>query len=389
MSLRFDRLKTFSTTGAICACLATTGCTDLGGGTADETGNDPTGDPDGTGSEMGQPTFADAQDAAEVEYRDDLAMHPGCSTEGLSYSPAAIDGYKCAAKDYTGAEDPSKPIILLIHGNSDTPSGWEAFDPEGACDEVRGEEGADELAEIFSSNGFRTLAIDMRFDRGDDPDTDNDTENAAKNMDHGWGVPLAMHFIRTAMEANPDRRFVVLGFSFGVTTARDALRRLLVKDGFNAFAQLDHAFYMAGANHGVSSFPLCGVNPTMRGRVTCEMGDRAAYSPTPFLIPLNGAGGAFETPCGDGEQAFGEAVCDGAMVEYTTVVMQDLDNGEQQDLFVSEASSALQGADNRTIGLNDFDKTNYFFCGLFRNHYGTVRNATAHAIIAEKLGFTL
>ena len=30
------------------------------------------------------------------------------------------------------------------------------------------------------------------FDLVDDPDTNNETENAAKNMDHGWGVPIAL-----------------------------------------------------------------------------------------------------------------------------------------------------------------------------------------------------
>jgi hypothetical protein len=146
---------------------------------------------------------------------------------------------------------------------------------------------------------------------------------------------------------------------------------------------------MAGANHGVSSFPLCSTNPTMRGTVVCEMGDRASYSPTYFTKPLNGPSGEFETPCGDGEMAFGESVCDGATVEYTTVVMEDLPGGEQQDLFVSEASAALKGADNRTLGLNDFDKTNYFFCGLFKNHYGATRNEVALGFVAEKLGFSL
>ena len=129
-----------------------------------------------------------------------------------------------------------------------------------------------------------------------------------------------------------------------------------------------------------------GFPPTMRGAVTCEMGDRAAYSPTHFTEPLNGPSGEFETPCSDGEMAYGASVCDGAVTESTTIVMQDLEDGEQQDLFVSETSAALEGADNRTIGLNDFDQTNYFVCGLFRNHYGAVRSQAALSIVREKLG---
>ncbi len=399
---------------ALLTSLLVSGCTDLGGGDTDgetaspTSGGDTSGPGDGTdnpddttgttndessdGDETGTgtpdlPSFDDAQDAAEVNYRDDLAAHVGCSVEGLAYTPASIDGYPCAAKDYTDQEDTSKPIVLLVHGNSDTPDSWETFDPAGSCKAPLGGEGGEQLAEVLAANGFRTVAADLRFDLVDEPDTNNDTENAARNMDHGWAVPIAQSFIRTMMEENPDRRFVVVGFSLGATVTRDALRRLIVNEGFNPYPQIDHAFILAGPNHGVSSFPLCGTNPTMRGTVTCEMGNRAAYSPTYFTIPLNGPEGAHETPCSDGVDAFGHDVCQGHTLEWTTIVMEDLDGGEQQDLFVSETSSALLGADNRTIGLNDFDTSNYFFCGLFRNHYGAVRSTAAHGIIGEKLGF--
>ena len=46
----------------------------------------------------------------------------------------------------------------------------------------------------------------------------------------------------------------------------------------------------------------------MRGRVTCELGDRTSYVQTAFHKPLNGPDGAFETPCLDGDNAFGHAV---------------------------------------------------------------------------------
>lgn len=339
----------------------------------------------------------DPSDATSVSYRDDLAAHPGCTTEGLGYQAAVLPDYRCAARDFStelgGTDAPGAPVVLLVHGNSDAPDSWMAYAPETPCTDEGGNprvgatENAPMLAERLVSAGVRTYAVDLRFDRVDDPATNNETENAAKNMDHGWAVPITQHFIRSAMEAHPDRRFVIMGFSLGVTVARDALRRLAVNDGFDVFSRLDHAIYLAGANHGVSSFALCGSNPTMRGRVACEMGNRAAFAPTDFLRPLNGAEGEYETPCADGESAFGlEGACGGNTVQYTTIVMEDLPGGEQQDLFVSEASSALRGADNRTIGLNDVDESNYFFCGLFRNHYGAARSEAALEVVRQALG---
>jgi pimeloyl-ACP methyl ester carboxylesterase len=335
---------------------------------AEDCGDTPFGD---------EPSLTDGDNPAPdvIAYRE-LAGHPGCSTEGLSYPAASIPGYQCAAKDYTGTEDPSKPIVLLIHGNSDRPHGWEA-NVDTTCDDPGSTQGVDMLAERLRDAGYRTYAIDMRPDLGDDPDGNNDDENAAKNMDHGWGVPLAQHFIRSVADAYPDRRISLAGFSFGVTVIRDALRRMDVVDGAPLWHRIEDLMLLAGGNHGVSTFRLCGANPTMRGQVTCEMGDRAAFSPTPFLTTLNGADGSFETPCGDGGLAFGRDVCEGNTIDYTTIVMQDIPGGTQQDLFVSEASAALSGADNVTIGLNDFDESDYFFCGLFKNHYGAARSLVA------------
>ncbi len=332
-----------------------------------------------------------------MSYRDDLAAHPGCTTAELSYPAAQIPGYRCAARDFTaelgGTPNPAAPMVLLVHGNSDKPDSWLAYAPSTPCTDADGvpvvgaTEGRPMLAERLVSAGVPTLAVDLRFDQVDEPATNNDTENAAKNMDHNWAVPIVQHFIRSAMEANPTRRFVVVGFSLGATVVRDALRRLLVNEGYNAFARLNDVILMAGANHGVSSFALCGANPTMRGTVACQMGNRAAYEPTDFMRPLNGPGGAWETPCADGDTAFGRSgVCEGNAVSYTTIVMQDLPGGEQQDLFVSEASSRLNGADNRTIGLNDVDESNYFFCGLFRNHYGAARSEAALDIVRQAVG---
>ncbi|MBO6935920.1 MAG: alpha/beta fold hydrolase [Deltaproteobacteria bacterium] len=322
--------------------------------------------------------------ADAISYRA-LATHPGCTTDGLSYEPASIAGYQCAAKAYpVSGEDTSKPIVLLIHGNSDTPGVWESFTASG-CDTAGATEGVPMLAENLASRGFRVLAIDMRHDQVTDPADDNERYNAAKNMDHGWGVPIAQHFIRSVLEAYPGRKISLVGHSFGVTVIRDALRRLDVNEGYDVWPRIEDVVLLAGGNHGVSSYGLCAANETMRGEVTCEMGNRDAFAPTPFLGQLNGPSGAWETPCADGLTAYGRDVCGGNAVDYTTIVMQDIPDGTQQDLFVSEASSRLAGADNRLIGLNDFDETNYFFCGLLKNHFGPARALAGISVILEKL----
>ncbi len=59
------------------------------------------------------------------------AIHPGCTTDGLAYTPANIPGYRCAARQFEFppgvTEDTSKPIVILVHGNSDSPNGWMKF----------------------------------------------------------------------------------------------------------------------------------------------------------------------------------------------------------------------------------------------------------------------
>lgn len=328
----------------------------------------------------GAEPFADA-----ISYRDDLGAHPGCSSAGLAGTPASIAGYSCAALDFTTNEDPSKPIVILVHGNSDTPRGWQtSSDP--SCEPPGAMQGAPMVAERLAAAGHRVIALDMRAALVDDPAGNNDTENAAKNMSHGWGVPLAQHLIESVLAAYPDRQVSVVGFSFGVTVVRDALRRIDVNDGVDLWPRLDDVVLLAGGNHGVSTYPLCGSNPTMRGQVTCEMGDRAAFAPTPFLAALNGEEGAWETPCGPDGNAFGRDVCGGHAVEYTTLVMEDIPGGTQQDTFVSQASSALRGARNLTVGLTDFDTSDYFFCGLFKDHYGAARSAAALDVIVGALG---
>ena len=125
----------------------------------------------------------------------------------------------------------------------------------------------------------------------------------------------------------------------------------------------------------------------MRGIIACELGDRVAFTPTPFNTPINGPDGAWETPCSDGDSAFGQkGACNGHKVTYTTVVMQDVSQGTYQDEFVSEGSAKLNGATNLTIGLTDNDLSNYFYNGLFKNHMGSIRSEAALKIIVKALG---
>lgn len=135
----------------------------------------------------------------------------------------------------------------------------------------------------------------------------------------------------------------------------------------------------------------------MRGLVTCEMGQRNQYTQTAFHRPLNGPpidgevafGGWFETPCADGDYAFGKRdACGDHAVQYTSITMQDLENGTQQDEFVSEHASRLyptECANNVITGLSDFDTSGYFFNGFFRNHYGSVRSERGLAKIMTAL----
>ncbi|HSO38784.1 MAG TPA: hypothetical protein VLT33_39915, partial [Labilithrix sp.] len=174
----------------------------------------------GTGAAAiaGDPTKNEANKDA-IPYRD-LASHPGCTVEGLAtrkasaYVPATIPGYTCAAKAYPLTnDDPKKPIILLMHGNSSTPADWEKF-PADAADALP------MLADRLVAQGFRVLAVDVRYDKVDDPHADNKTENAGLNFDHGWAVPILQHFIDSVMTAFPDRQLSLAAFSVGPTIAR-------------------------------------------------------------------------------------------------------------------------------------------------------------------------
>ena len=365
--------------------------------TAGDAGGHPaTGNDSGTlGSDGGtppDPSMAANHDA--ITYRD-LASHPGCTTDGLSYPPAQIGAYRCAAKAYplVVAEDTSKPIVIMLHGNSSTPGDWEVCTPgTGATSKcVPPSMSPPMLSERLVAAGVRAYAVDLRMDKTDDPTTnDPKTGNPAHNMSHGWAVPILEHMIESVIGAYPQRQLAIVGFSMGPTVIRDALRRLH-RRGVKPFEHIHSLVLASGANHGVSSYrKKCGdpanpLNVTMAGTVACEMGDLVAFTLTPFLTSLNGTDGAWETPCSDGNTAYGQSnICGGHTVHYTTVVMQDPPMGALQDEFVSQKSSALLGADNKTVSLADQDQTGYFY-NLFKNHYGAIRSEAGLGIIVTAL----
>ena len=336
-------------------------------------------------------------------------VHPGCSTAGLSYTAASIPGYPCAAKAYPFpegvTEDTSKPIVILVHGNSDTPDSWEAFlhpDPGSLQGFQADTVVRDQLAELLPAAGYRTIAVDMRIDLVDDPG--GATGNTAKNIDHGWGVPITQELIKQVINANPGRQVSIIGFSLGATVLRDALRRLFVQYqddlwDINVLSRVDDVIAASGGHHGVKTFTaLCGNFTTMNGTAACEFGQLNTYTQTVFHAPLNGPaataqgevfGGWYETPCADGSYAFGlRDACEGNVIDYTTITMQDIANGQQQDEFVSEHSSRLypvECASNVITSLDDYDSSAYFFNGFFRNHFGSARSVKGLMLIQQAL----
>lgn len=362
-------------------------------------------------------------------YRDDLATHPGCVSRSAydansepfsndneadvpSGSSAVIAGYPCAAKAYDQAsEDTSKPIIILVHGNSSGVTSFEEyFNAALAGTEVSTGAGftftvdsstREQLAAKLIAAGYRVIGYDGRVDLVTtltDWDADAATGNPFLSIDHGWNVPMVQRLLKSVMSNNPTRKVSIVAFSLGATSARDALRRLYnehkasAEGAVNPFAQLQDVILLSGAHHGISSYPTCGTFSHMRGTVSCELGDRAAFEPTYFTQPINGPGDLFSTPCADGSFAFGEGdQCEDNVVTYTTVTMRDVAEGVYQDEFVSESSSGLDMpgcVTNELIGLEDFDASGYFFTsapGFFANHFGAARSDAAMQIILDKL----
>ena len=319
-----------------------------------------------------------------ITYRDDLATHPGCTSEGIEtrvavdgkpagYTAAVLPDFPCSAKAYPAPanDDPNKAIIVLVHGNSSTPLDWEAYADDPA------DPNTPMIADRLVADGYRVFAADFRFDKVDDP-ADQMTGNPAKNFDHGWASPILERLLKSLHAQYPTRMINLAGFSLGTTIIRDSLRRMHHR-GEKPF-EFVHALHLAsGANHGVSTYaalctdPANPTNKTMRGTVACQLGNRDNFAETPFSTPLNGPSGDWETPCADGLHAYGQNnVCGGNKILYTTVVYQDPPNGPLQDEFVSQRSAALKGADNKTVSTDD--TTTYFLNGLFKHHNGAIRS---------------
>ncbi len=352
-------------------------------------------------------TFDDAV-PPYITYMDDLATHPGCTTAGLasrlaidgtpaSYTPAVINGgaFTCAAKDYgmPTPDDPTKPIIVLVHGNSSTPNDWETY--------VNDATKAPMIAETLVADGYHVYASDVRYDMV----PTNMTNNPAKNYDHGWAVPIVESLLTNLFEQYPPpRMFNIAGFSIGPTVIRDALRRMF-KKCLNPFARIHALHYASGGNHGVSTYATDCVNEanpmntTMAGLAACQLGNRAMYVLTPFEAPLNGAQvdtASFDTPCSDGTTAYGiSGACGGNTVVYTTVVFADQPNGALLDEFVSQGSAMLTGANNMTVtqpepGVctgsgSSMMCQGYFLYPDFEYHYGAIRSAQGIAIAKAAL----
>ncbi|MFY0528613.1 esterase/lipase family protein [Archangium gephyra] len=398
--------------------------------------------------EMADPGLTERQTPATYKLYDGkyrpLSNHPGCSIENLYYDKAnttgttpykdgnndgkwtgagvfggpnraanhidgdvaRIPGYPCAAKEYAQAnEDTSKPIVILVHGNSTRPHSWEKFllplgsSIDSSVEKVQfspDTEARQQLAEALIAERFRVIAVDFRTDliATVDPTGNSGTENAAGNIDHGWSTPILQSLVKAVMLNNPDRKVALIGHSLGVTVVRDALRRLYVEhvdgkpESVNPFTRVSHVILGSGANHGVSTYDsgLCTANPTMRGTIVCEMGSRSNYTQTYFHKPLNGPRDLFATPCADGDYAFGKTgQCGGNVVKYYTITMTDIAQGANyQDFYVSENASRIDLSDcsvNKLTTLNDYDTSGYFNKGFIANHFGSLRSAAGLKLV--------
>jgi pimeloyl-ACP methyl ester carboxylesterase len=322
---------------------------------------------------------------------------------------AVIPGYPCAAKEYTQpSEDTSKPIIILVHGNSTRPHTWEKFllppgtQPTTAFENVQFTPDAtarEQLAEKLIAQRYRVIAVDFRTDivTSIDPAANSTTQNAAGNIDHGWSTPILQGLLKAVMKNHPNRKVALIAHSLGVTVARDALRRMYVEhtqgqaEAINPFPRVSHVILGSGANHGVSTYDpalgaLCDNNKTMRGTIVCEMGSRSNYVQTYFHKPLNGPRDLFATPCADGDYAFGKTgQCEGNVVKYYTITMTDKEKGTNyQDLYVSEAASRMDMdgcVTNKLTTLNDYDTSGYFNKGFIANHFGSMRSEAGLGLV--------
>jgi len=376
------------------------------------------------GTTGGLPDNADA-----ITYMDDLATHPGCSTygqlldstgltvlghtdagPGIGYTNATITGYPCAAKEYLpAAEDTTKPIVILIHGNADDPTVWETCNlndmtdgrqniyEESSITTADCTSSALMLSETLNAAGYHAFAVDLRYDLvpvnralpATDPKYD-----PAQQFDHSWAVPIAQAMVTSLYAQYPTRKFAIVAHSLGVTIGRDLLRRM-DRAGLNPYARLTAFVGASGGNHGIIPAEydaLCGteanpINTSLSGASACQLGSYKGWTPAIFEMPISGVGEAWETPCVDGSTAFGQTgVCGGNTIKWTTVV--DADNaadGSTEDEIVDESAAALMGANNLTIPYGSVDSTGYFYGMLLEHHFSSVRSAAGIAAIMGAL----
>ena len=220
---------------------------------------------------------------------------------------ANIPGYPCAAKEYAQPnEDTSKPIVILVHGNSTRPHTFEKFLlPAGVEINTSVENvkfapdtmARDQLVDKLVAARYKVFSVDFRTDlvATVDPTANSTTENAAGNIDHGWSSPILQGLIKALAVKYPSRPISLVGHSLSGTVVRDALRRLFVEfndqraGAINPFTRVKHVILASGAAHGVSTgdppSKLCENNKTMRGTVVCEMGSRTNYVQTDVIVP--------------------------------------------------------------------------------------------------------
>jgi hypothetical protein len=407
-------------------------------------------------------------------YRDDLANHPGCTTwdlyydkgNPLPYDPengtfgydsatkgnndffwqdrdvnptfgvtnvidpallpdgdvARIPGYPCAAKEYvTPDEDKRKPVVILVHGNSVRPHTWEEFeldpaelDPDGTVTAANGltftpQPATEQLVSKLVAEGYRVIAFDARSDR---VATFEAELNPARNLSHGWAVPMLQALFAAVIaqnladEARTEKRIAIVTHSFGGMAAYDALRRMWLASREpgatvpNPFQYVSHVVFGSAGHHGVLTYDqgsngeppgYCDTaRPSMRGWATCEYGSLLAYTPTYFTDPLNGYKDLFATACADGDFAFGQReACGGNAVAYSNVYMEDPDEGQVGlDGFLNASSMTLDMpgcVENRPISTDSFDWSAYFWKGILAAHLGSIRSAEGMQIILEEL----
>lgn len=400
-------------------------------------------------------------------YRDDLTKHPGCKPQTAytgkmflntsneatvaagvpvqatdTTKPGYVPGYACAAKEYSMPSgttvDATKPIVILVHGNSSNPNSWEEFanskltDQDSATAGIQLKTAAsfqftvdtttrEQLAAKLVKKGYRVIAIDYRTDLTATlvganltaKPTDKAYGDAIGNVDHGWSVPILQSLIKSVMLANPTAKVSLVGHSLGYTVIQDAMRRLYkeYKAGtstLNPFAHVKSMVLASGAAHGVANGKTnCSYYTTMRGSVNCEMGDRGTYVATDFNKINNGPGDLFTTPCADGSFAFGAAdQCGGNVVDYSTITMKDPASGTLQDEFVSVAAARLDMdknqllpdgtlkilepacVDNHLNELSDYDASGFFMDGLpgfLASHFGSIRSEAGMTFVLGKL----